>query len=194
MAELEPIAAALLDLLKQRFERRWLLELDGSRLTVRPRKRLAGRPQRALASPRSIVKSMRAVLTAHGVEGPTLLPLRWGRDTDLLVSAIQGLDPWLKDGTDRIWREGFLPQPVVRFTGERDAQGRLVDGFLTSFVNLSSVVRIDGPERHVELLDMWLDALSAVGLHAGRLEMSGALEIWKRRWCPAVAGRAPRGR
>lgn len=119
---------------------------------------------------------MQRELADHGVHRPPLLPIRWGRDTDLLISAIQGLDPWLKDGANRVWREGFLPQPVVRFTGERDAGGRLRDGFLTSFVNLSCVQRISGVDRHVELLDAWLDALSAVGIHAGRLRITGNLD------------------
>ncbi len=123
---------------------------------------------------------MHQVFADHGVHRPPLLPIRWGRDTDLLISAIQGLDPWLKDGADRVWREGFLPQPVVRFTGEHDEGGWLRDGFLTSFVNLSCVQRISGVDRHVVLLDAWLDALSAVGVHAGRLCIAGSLHIWQR--------------
>lgn len=115
-----------------------------------------------------------------GVPRPALLPLRWGRDTDLLVSAIQGLDPWLKDGCPRVLREGYLPQPVVRFTGERDDAGVLQDGFLTAFVNLSCVQRVSGPERHVELFDGWIAALSALGIHAGRLTIRGDLSVWQR--------------
>lgn len=180
MAELEPVAAELLDALTRRFERRWQLNFDGFQLTMRPRMPWQGRPQRSPLRPAQIVEAMAAVLSASGIPRPLLLPLRWGRDTDLVISAVQALDPWLKDGVERVWREGFLPQPVVRFTGERDGSGQLVDGFLTAFVNLSCVVRIDGPTRHVELLDLWIEALSAVGLHAGRLEIVGDLAVWSR--------------
>lgn len=180
MVEPEPVSAELLDALTSRFRRRWQLDLDGSQLTMRPRRPRHGRPQRSPWRPVQIVKGMADVLSANGITRTPLLPLAWGRDTDLVISAVQALDPWLKDGVDRVWREGFLPQPVVRFTGERDASGRLVDGFLTAFVNLSCVVRIDGPARHAELLDLWIEALSAVGLHAGRLEIAGDLDVWSR--------------
>jgi hypothetical protein len=129
---------------------------------------------------------MHEVFADHGMPRPPLLPIRWGRDTDLLISAIQGLDPWLKDGADRVWREGFLPQPVVRFTGDRDTAGRLRDGFLTSFVNLSCVQRISDVDRHAELIDTWLDALSAVGVHAGRLRITGNLTVWQRQMVSGI--------
>lgn len=180
MGEPIEITRHLRDALQHRFALRWQFDIDGANLVMRPRTPVQGVPQRRVASPSEIVQAMQQVLTQHGVHRPPLLPIRWGRDTDLLISAIQGLDPWLKDGADQVWREGFLPQPVVRFTGERDADGRLRDGFLTSFVNLSCVQRISCVDQHVELIDVWLTALSAAGIHAGRLRIAGRLQVWGR--------------
>lgn len=123
---------------------------------------------------------MALTFATNGVSPAELLPIRWGRDTDLTISAIQALDPWLKDGADRVWREGFLPQPVVRFTGERDAEGHLVPGYLTSFCNVSCVQRIASVAEHVRLLDVWIEALSAIGIHARRLAIHGELTCWQR--------------
>jgi hypothetical protein len=164
-----------------RFQERWRIDLVDGILTLEPRHpvgRPATPPDRLLTS--ALLDRMAAAFERVGVKRPTLLPLRWRRDTDLLISAIQGLDPWLKDGAPRVWREGFLPQPVVRFTGKRDAGGRLLDGYLTSFVNVSCVERIDSVNRHVELVDAWITALSAIGIHAGRLRISGWLAPWRR--------------
>jgi hypothetical protein len=181
VAALDPIAGQLLDALRERFSQRWRLDLAGAELLMRPRRVVHGKPQRQVPSPAALIDAMQTVLAGHGVPRPSLLPIRWDRDTDLLISAIQGLDPWLKDGADRVWREGFLPQPVVRFTGERGRDGRLRDGFLTSFVNLSCVQRVPDVERHVELLDAWIEGLSAVGIHAGRLHIAGSLAVWERQ-------------
>lgn len=151
MPDSSAIAGQFLDALQQRFARRWHLDVDGNELVICPRKRAEGKPRRSVPSPGEVVDVMQRVFAEHGVQRSPLLPIRWGRDTDLLISAIQGLDPWLKDGVDHVWREGFLPQPVVRFNGERERDGRLRDGFLTSFVNLSCVQRIPGIDRHAEL-------------------------------------------
>lgn len=178
MADL--LTEELIDALRRRFAQRWQVDVHGSELMMRPRKPVPGRPQRRTPSPGEIVRRVERVFADLGVPRAPLLPIRWGRDTDLLISAIQGLDPWLKDGVDRVWREGFLPQPVIRLNGKRDEAGRLCDGFLTSFVNVSCIQRIPGIHRHVELIDIWLDALSAVGIHAGRLRITGDLEVWQR--------------
>jgi hypothetical protein len=118
---------------------------------------------------------------AQGVGRAECLPLRWGRETDLTVSAVQALDPLLKEGQARTHRQGFLPQPVVRFTGRRDARGQLLDGFLTSFVNISHVCPINGIEEYAEAFDGWLPVLSGMGLHARHLTLSGDLKVWHRR-------------
>jgi hypothetical protein len=39
---------------------------------------------------------MARYLGRQGVLRAPLLPVRWGRDTDLTISAVQGLDPWLQ--------------------------------------------------------------------------------------------------
>ena len=125
-------------------------------------------------------------LRASGLTtGSSLLPIRWNRDTDVTISAIQALDPWLKDAQPRVWREGFLPQPVVRHTGERDASGALLDGYLTAFINISYVQRVHGCAEAFAILDHWFTALSRVGLHAGRLSVHGDLRPWQR---PPVGG------
>jgi hypothetical protein len=117
----------------------------------------------------------------QGVERAACLPLRWGWDTDLVVSAVQALDPFLKEGRLLTYRRGLLPQPVVRFTGRRDARGRLLDGFLTSFVNVSHVSPIGGVEEYAQAFDIWLSVLSGLGLHARHVTLSGDLSVWRRR-------------
>lgn len=179
-------SAALLDAMHARFDKRWHIKVDGASIQMEPRRLAQGAPRkRGDFSPRGLVKTMEQSLAGHGIQRDHLLPIRWNRDTDLTISAIQALDPWLKDAQPRVWREGFLPQPVVRFTGERDPEGKLLDGFLTSFVNLSCVMRIENVERHAELLDAWIGAFSAAGLHAGRLRLHGDLAVWTRE---TVAG------
>lgn len=174
-------SAQLVDALHARFDDRWLIQVDGSSLEMEPRRPVAGKPKQSSdTSPGAMVQQMERALGLWGVRRDALLPIRWHRDTDLCISAIQAFDPWLKDAEPRVWREGFLPQPVVRFTGERGPDGRLVDGFLTAFVNLSCVMRIDSVERHIELLDAWIAAFSAAGLHAGRLVLHGDLDVWTR--------------
>jgi hypothetical protein len=174
-------SAQLLDALRTRFNSRWDIRVDGSSLRMEPRRPVVGKPKRSGdTSPSGVVCQMERSLATCGIRRDALLPIRWHRDTDLCISAIQALDPWLKDAQPRVWREGFLPQPVVRFTGERGPDGRLLDGFLTAFVNLSCVMRIESLERHVELLDAWIAAFSATGLHAGRLTLHGDLDVWTR--------------
>ncbi len=162
------------------FGDRWQVNLAQRQLTLRPRLSLRGSPPHSAPTPRQVVDTIALVFGRNGVNTAALLPIRWGRDTDLTISAIQGLDPWLKDGVDRVWREGFLPQPVVRFTGERDSYGRLREGFLTSFVNLSCVQRITSVGDHLRLIDTWISALSAIGIHARRLMIHGDLNVWHR--------------
>lgn len=174
-------AAQLVDALYAHFDTRWHIRVDGSTLRMEPRRLVTGKPKRSGdTSPSGVVRQMERALAAWDVQRDALLPIRWHRDTDLTISAIQALDPWLKDAEQRVWREGFIPQPVVRFTGELGSDGKLLDGFLTSFVNLGCVMRIDSVERHVELLDAWIAAFSATGLHAGRLSLHGDLEVWTR--------------
>jgi hypothetical protein len=107
--------------------------------------------------------------------------MRWGRETELTISAVQALDPLLKDGESHTYRSGFIPQPVVRFTGQRDATGHLKDGFLTSFVNISRVQPIESMDEYGAILDGWLTVLSQTGFHARHLSIYGTLTPWRRR-------------
>ncbi|MGW5530698.1 hypothetical protein [Streptomyces xanthochromogenes] len=93
---------------------------------------------------------------------------------------MQALDPLLKDGRPHTYRSGFLAQPVVRFTGQRDASGLLKDGFLTSFVNISRVQRVNNLDEYGGTLDGWLSTLSQLGFHACHLRIYGMLQPWRR--------------
>lgn len=181
MTALTRIPDVLLDAIDARFGARWRIASDGGRLAVTHPRPLArpGVPRRAL-SPGMTLARIESALLRHGIVRAHQLPMRWRRDTDLVISAIQALDPWLKDGASRVWREGYLPQPVVRFTGERDGSGRLKDGFLTSFVNVSCVQRIRSVQQHVELIDAWIHVLSTLGVHASRLSLHGDASVWRR--------------
>jgi len=169
-------------MLRDRMSPRWQVDLDtgGVRLRYRRPPHAAPAAPRRPRSSADLVGAMARYLGRLGVSRAPLLPIRWGRETDLTISAVQGLDPWLKDGRRLAWREGFLPQPVVRFTGERTPDGRLKDGYLTAFVNLSYISRIDSVDRHLDLLDTWIGALSASGLHASRLTITGSTQVWRR--------------
>ncbi|NWF28286.1 hypothetical protein HW130_18760 [Streptomyces sp. PKU-EA00015] len=102
------------------------------------------------------------------------------------MSAVQALDPLLKDGRPTTYRSGFLPQPVVRFTGERDGKGDLLDGYLTSFVNVSRVQPIQSIDEYAAVLDDWLYVLSQLGFHARHISLYGQLKVWYRRQVAGV--------
>ncbi|MDI6411130.1 hypothetical protein QLX52_20160 [Streptomyces albus] len=127
---------------------------------------------------------MVSLLTA--LSRPPPLPLRWGRETDLTISAVQALDPLLKDGRPLTYRSGFLPQPVVRFTGARAASGELLDGFLTSFVNVSRIEPIRRVDEFGTILDDWFSVLSRLGFHARHLSAHGRLTVWRRNQVEGV--------
>ncbi|MGW3127645.1 hypothetical protein [Streptomyces sp. NPDC001123] len=84
------------------------------------------------------------------------------------------------------YRSGFLPQPVVRFTGERGEDGELLDGYLTSFVNVSRVQAIQSIEEYAGALDDWLYVLSRLGFHARHISLYGQLRVWNRRQVAGV--------
>ncbi|MFD7511625.1 hypothetical protein ACFV5N_20115 [Streptomyces sp. NPDC059853] len=128
-----------------------------------------------------MLDSLETGFAADGVPRAACLPLRWGRETELTISAVQALDPLLKGGQPRTYRSGFLPQPVVRLTGQRDATGQLKDGFLTSFVNISRVQPVSDLDEYGAILDGWLMVLSRLGFHARHLSVDGKLSSWRRR-------------
>ncbi|GHD04202.1 hypothetical protein GCM10010313_20200 [Streptomyces violarus] len=160
----------------------WEFTADDRHIEVRHPNR--GTPYRPPSRPHSweeLLDSLQAGFARAGAARDACLPLRWGRETELTISAVQALDPLLKDGQLRTYRSGFLPQPVVRFTGERDAIGNLKDGFLTSFVNISRVQRIGSLDEYGAILDSWLTVLSQLGFHARHISINGELSSWRRR-------------
>ncbi|MFJ9180874.1 hypothetical protein [Streptomyces sp. NPDC102360] len=124
---------------------------------------------------------LREGFTNQGVPQDACLPIRWGRETELTISAVQALDPFLKEGRPLTYRSGYLPQPVVRFTGQREASGDLREGFMTSFVNVSRVQLIQHVDEYGMALDDWLSVLSRLGFHARHISVHGKLEPWQRR-------------
>ncbi|MFG2997256.1 hypothetical protein [Streptomyces sp. NPDC048340] len=160
----------------------WEFTVDGPRIEIQhPRRDTPYRPPRRLPSWEELLQSLQTAFADIGAPRDDCLPLRWGRDTELTISAVQALDPLLKDSKRQTYRRGFLPQPVVRFTGERDASGDLCDGFLTSFVNVSRVEPIGRLDDYSAILDGWLSVLSQLGFHARHMSVHGTLTPWRRR-------------
>lgn len=174
-------AAQLPLLLRQTLRSAWDFQTDGVRLRITHRAHgTPFHPPRHAPSWPGLLDKIEAAFAASGVHRTPPLPLRWGRDTDFTISAIQALDPYVKDRQPYVYREGYLPQPVVRFTGKRDATGTLEDGFLTAFVNISHIQRIGSIDQHAEILDGWISVLSRLGLHARHLTITGRMEPWGR--------------
>ncbi|WP_211239820.1 hypothetical protein [Jiangella gansuensis] len=176
------ITQELLAALRRVLGSRWEFSLDGAYLEIRHSRGVApySAPRRNPAW-RDLVLGMEMAFAERGVRRDNCLPLRWGRDTELAISAVQALDPFIKDGRPVTHRRGFLVQPVVRFTGERDAAGSLLDGYLTSFVNVSRVEPICRVEEYATAVDDWLFVLSRLGFHARHLSFFGHLKVWRRR-------------
>ena len=160
----------------------WEFSLDGNDLEIRhPHRGTPYRPPRRPPSWAELLGALEEGFAAQGVRRDACLPLRWGRETELTISAVQALDPLLKDGRPHTYRRGFIPQPVVRFTGERTESGELRDGFLTSFVNVSCVQPLDSIDGYGETLDAWLSVLSRLGFHARHISVFGRVSVWRRR-------------
>lgn len=160
---------------------RWEFAADGEQLHIRHRDGgTPYRPPRRVPDWAELLDHLESAFAVHGVARAAALPLRWRRETDLTISAVQALDPYLKYRKPYVYRSGYLPQPVVRFTGKRDAAGRLEDGFLTSFVNVSRVEPIKTIDDHAAIFDDWIGVLSRLGLHARHLELFGKLSTWRR--------------
>ncbi|GAA2623338.1 hypothetical protein [Streptomyces vastus] len=168
--------------LRQVLGRSWEFTIEGANLEIRHRDRGSPyAPPRRPPSWAELLRTLEDAFAARGVPRDACIPLRWGRETDLAISAVQALDPFLKDGRSVTYRSGFLPQPVVRFTGERDSNGELLDGFLTSFVNVSRVQPIQSIDEYAAVLDDWLYVLSRLGFHARHISVYGQLKVWHRR-------------
>jgi hypothetical protein len=160
---------------------RWELQTSGPRLRITHRDYgTPYHPPRRAPGWSELLNRLEAAFASAGVPRAAPLPLRWRRETDFTISAIQALDPYLKDRKPYVYREGYLPQPVVRFTGKRDASGALEDGFLTAFVNVSQVQRVHSIDDHTAILDSWIGILSRLGLHARHLTLIGSTAPWTR--------------
>ncbi|WP_236041986.1 hypothetical protein [Streptomyces sp. Y2F8-2] len=165
----------------------WEFTIDGTDLEVCHRHRgSAYAPPRRSPSWAELLSTLEDAFAARGVSRDACIPLRWGRETELAISAVQALDPLLKDDRPVTYRSGFLPQPVVRFTGERDDKAQLLDGYLTSFVNVSRVQPIQSIDEYAAVLDDWLYVLSRLGFHARHVSLYGQLKVWHRRQVAGV--------
>lgn len=183
---LTDVSRELPDALRRALRSGWDIRSDGGHLEMRHRDHgTPYRPPRRVPDWPDLLDRLEAAFREQGVARAPALPLRWRRETDLTISAVQALDPYLKDRRPYTYRTGYLPQPVVRFTGKRELDGRLRDGFLTSFVNVSRVEPITGIHDHAAILDSWIGVLSRLGLHARHIEVFGSLQVWER---PPVAG------
>ncbi|MEU6990611.1 hypothetical protein ABZ953_08150 [Streptomyces sp. NPDC046465] len=174
--------AQLPAVLRQALGNHWEFAVSDGRIAIQhPHRGSPYRPPRRPPTWVDLLEGLKAGFAAQGVPQAACLPLRWGRETELTISAVQALDPLLKDGRSQTYRSGFLPQPVVRFTGQRDAAGDLAEGFLTSFVNVSRVHPIQSIDEYGAILDGWLTVLSRLGFHARHLSAHGKLTTWSRR-------------
>ncbi|GAA0422044.1 hypothetical protein GCM10010357_49340 [Streptomyces luteireticuli] len=180
MTELLP--SQLPTLLRRALGAHWDFTTDGDRVHIQhlhhggpylPPRRTLGWDE--------ILAALEEAFAEQGVARAGCLPLHWGRETELTISAVQALDPLLKHGQHPVYRQGFLPQPVVRFTGDRDTHGTLRDGFLTSFVNVSRVNPIRQLSEYADAFDGWLTSLSRLGIHARHITFHGRLTPWRRR-------------
>ncbi|ARF74307.1 hypothetical protein B7C62_20240 [Kitasatospora albolonga] len=178
----DELAQQIPDVLRTALGPHWEFTVDGPRIEIaHPHRETPYRPPRRPPAWRDLLGSLELGFAQVGAPRDVCLPLRWGRETELTISAVQALDPILKDGQLRTFRSGFIPQPVVRFTAHRDAAGELKDGFLTSFVNISRVQPIQSMDEYGAVLDGWLTVLSQVGFHARHLSIYGTLTPWRRR-------------
>jgi hypothetical protein len=169
-------------LLRKALGARWDFITQDDHLLVRHRDHATPYcpPRHALPWP-DLLALLELAFADQGVPRAACLPLRWGRETELTISAVQALDPVLKDGGTVPYRRGFIPQPVVRLTAKRGAGGTLQDGFLTSFVNTSRVELIPDPNAYVAAFDQLLTVLSRLSLHARHITFHGRLAVWQRR-------------
>lgn len=160
----------------------WEISVSGATLAVEHRDRGTPYcPPRNTPSWTDLLDDLAEGFSSQGIARDECLPLRWGRDTELTISAIQALDPLLKDGRAVTHRQGFIPQPVVRLNANREPSGNLSAGHLTSFVNTSCVLPISAVEEYATMFDAWLSVLSRLGLHARHISLYGDLSVWRRR-------------
>ena len=177
-------------LLRKALGPRWDFTLDGDRLEIRHQDHATPYcpPRHALPWP-DLLALLETAFADQGVPRAACLPLRWGRETELTISAVQALDPVLKDGGTIPYRHGFIPQPVVRLTAKRGPDGSLQDGFLTSFVNTSRVELLPDLAAYATAFDQLLSVLSRLSLHARHITFHGRLLVWHRRQVEGITFR-----
>ncbi|WP_411145834.1 hypothetical protein [Streptomyces sp. x-80] len=178
----DALASRIPAVLRTALGRHWEFTANGPLIEIRhPRRGSPYKPPRRPSTWQELLDKLETGFADTGTRRDSCLPLRCGRETELTISAVQALDPLLKDGKPGTYRSGYLPQPVVRFTGERDVSGLLKDGYLTSFVNISRVQPIEHLDEYGALLDGWLTVLSQLGFHTRHLDIYGTLSPWRRR-------------
>lgn len=178
-------SAELLAALRRTFPH-WHCTLDGEHVLLTYGNSAHGhRPRRHPQSWSTMLATLADACSMHDIRYCAPLPLSGLGDAELTFSAVQGLDPYLKYGQNHVHARGFIPQPVVRFTGQRDEHGALLPGLATSFVNLSIVEPINTVDEHTGLIDAWIGALSQLGFHVQHLTISGHIAVWHRA---SVAG------
>ncbi|NKE61689.1 hypothetical protein FXN61_35000 [Lentzea sp. PSKA42] len=117
---------------------------------------------------------------------PAVPAINSREDTLFIVAGIQAIYPGLYEtGAVPADRQElgprFVAQPSVRW----NSHGHVADGITTSFVNTCLLESPSSPARHLELLDLWLDTLSGLGLFAGHFRLvlrrteTERLVVWK---------------
>lgn len=161
---------------------------DGDRLEIRHRDHATPyRPPRRALSWTDLLATLQSAFAEQSVPRAPCLPLRWGHETELIISAIQAMDPVLKVGLPTPYRQGFIPQPVIRLTAKRLPNGNVADGFLTSFVNTSRVELIPDVAAYASAFDELLTVLSCLSMHARHISFHGRLAVWHRRQVAGVS-------
>lgn len=156
---------------------RWRLTVEGDRFEVVARDARRGRPGRAHTTWAWLVGQLTREFEVRGVGRDALMPLSYARGSEVLHSAVQALDPYLKDGRPYVYRSGFLPQPVVR---ARFDPAALRQGFLSAFVNASRVHPVASVAAYAEAVREGTEVLIAAGLDRRALHLSGDLAGWVR--------------
>jgi hypothetical protein len=95
--------------------------------------------------------------------------VRRGERTLFASAAGQVFDDAIYKGQDVSSSNIVCIQPVIRLQS-KSLVGK-IEGYSTSFLNLSTDCWNNTPERHFEALDDWLDFLSAQGLYAGNITL-----------------------
>ncbi|MGH3429103.1 MAG: hypothetical protein ACRDQZ_16310, partial [Mycobacteriales bacterium] len=171
---------ALLTALRRTFSR-WSCALDGDHVQLTYMRTSSSYwPPRRAPGWADLLTTLTDACTDYGIQRHSPLPMTGLGEAELTFSAIQALDPYLKQGRQHVHAHGFLPQPVVRFTARRDERNTLLPGYATSFVNTSIVEPIGTVDDHTALIDAWIGVLSKLGFHARHLSIGGRLTVWRR--------------